>query len=100
MRTKAESIAARLAAATGSEVHRTEGPAGVRLEANLPPELSEAAHEIVLSAIAEADAYGHERTEDRGYVWALVHETPNENPAAADTAPGVANAQPSEGAST
>ncbi|MGI5143300.1 hypothetical protein [Streptomyces sp. CA-106110] len=101
MRSKAESIAARLAAAAGSEVHRTTGPAGIRLEADLPPELSEAAHEIVLSAIAEADAYGHERTGDRNYVWAMVHgENPNENPAAADTAPRVVSTQPSEGAST
>lgn len=72
MRPKAESIAARLADATGAEVRREEVPGGVRLEADLPRELSETTRRAVLAAIADADAYGHRRTGEGDRLWALV----------------------------
>ncbi|GHE64566.1 hypothetical protein [Streptomyces capitiformicae] len=81
MRPKVESIAARLAVAARSEVRREEVPAGVRLEVDLPREqLSETARKTVLAAIADADAYGHERTGEGDYLWALVINKAEQSP--------------------
>ncbi|MGW0845909.1 hypothetical protein ACWD26_38395 [Streptomyces sp. NPDC002787] len=80
MRPKAESIAARLADATGAEVRREEVPGGVRLEVDLRPELSEASRRAVLDAITDADAYGHGRTGERDRLWALVIDKAEESP--------------------
>lgn len=80
MRPKAESIAARLAVATGAEVRREEVPAGVRLEVDLPRERSETARRAVLAAIADADAYGHGRTGEDDRLWALVINKAEQSP--------------------
>ncbi|MFI6354379.1 hypothetical protein ACIBJF_17355 [Streptomyces sp. NPDC050743] len=89
MRPKVESIAARLAAATGSEVHREEIPAGVRLVVDLPPELGEVERKEVLAALASADEYGHRRTDGGDSVWALVHsDTTEHKPGDRVTGPG------------
>jgi hypothetical protein len=78
VRPQVESIAARLAEATGVDVHREEVPGGVRLQVDLPRELSETTRTAVLAAIADADAYGHGRTGERDRLWALVVDKPNE----------------------
>ncbi|WP_216590271.1 hypothetical protein [Streptomyces brasiliscabiei] len=80
MRPKAESIAARLAAATGAEVRSAEFPLGVRLEVALPRELSETSRRAVLATIADADAYGHRRTDESDHLWALVLDKAAESP--------------------
>lgn len=80
MRPKAESIAARLSDATGAEVRREEIPFGVRLEVDLPQELSETSRGAVLATIATADAYGHRRTGEGDRLWALVFIKAEQNP--------------------
>ncbi|MDT0573982.1 hypothetical protein RM704_42160 [Streptomyces sp. DSM 3412] len=80
MRPKAECIAARLAVATGAEVRRQESAAGVRLEVDLPQELSAASRRAVLAAIADADAYGHRRTGESDHLWALVIDKAEQSP--------------------
>ncbi|WP_416985643.1 hypothetical protein [Streptomyces sp. T028] len=77
---KAERIAARLAAATGSEVHRKGEPDGIRLEAGLSPDLSETGRKAVLAVIADTDAYGHERTAEGDRLWALIRNKAEQNP--------------------
>ncbi len=57
-----------------------KAPAGVRLEVNLPRNLSEASRSAVLAAIADADAYGHRRTGESDCLWALVIHEAEENP--------------------
>lgn len=69
---KVETIAVRLAVATGSEVRRNEVTAGIRLEADLPQNLSETRREAVLAVVADADTYGHERTADGDRLWVLI----------------------------
>ncbi|MBZ3906648.1 hypothetical protein [Streptomyces griseiscabiei] len=81
MRPKAESIAARLTDATGAEVRSAEFPLGVRLEVDLPRELSETSRRAVLAAIADADVYGHRRTGEGDHLWALVLNKATESPA-------------------
>ena len=80
MRPKVESIAARLAVATGSQVRREEDPSGIRLEVDLPQELSETARRTVLAAIADADAYGHGLTGEGDHLWALIIDQAGQNP--------------------
>ena len=80
MRPKVESIAARLAVATGAEVRRKETAVDVRLEVDLPRELSDVARRAVLAAIADADAYGHRRTGESDCLWALVIHRAEQSP--------------------
>ncbi|WP_371578558.1 hypothetical protein [Streptomyces sp. NBC_01314] len=80
MRPKAESIAARLADAAGADVRREEVPGGVRLEVDLPRDLSETKRRAVLAAIADADAYGHGRTGEGDCLWALVTNQAEQSP--------------------
>jgi hypothetical protein len=77
---KAKSIAARLAEATGADVRREEASVGIRLEVDLPRDLSEASRRAVLAAIANAEAYGHRRTGDSDCLWALVIHEAEEDP--------------------
>lgn len=76
MRARVSSIAARLYAATGgTEVVRTVLPDGsVRLEVAIPPGISPAGRRAVLAALADADGYGHGRTEDAEHVWATIDQ--------------------------
>lgn len=86
---KVESTAVRLAVATGSEVRRKQVPAGIRLEADLPQHLDEPRRKAVLAAVADTDAYGHERTAEGDRLWVLIrNEAEQDTPATADTAPG------------
>ena len=74
MRARVSHIAARLLAATGgNEVAHTELPGGsVRLEVVIPPNITSTARYEVLAVLAEADSYGHGRTEDAERVWATI----------------------------
>lgn len=69
---KVESIAVRLAVATGCDVRRNEIAGGIRLEADLPAYLSEPRRKVVLAVVADADTYGHERTADGDRLWVLI----------------------------
>lgn len=69
--TQGAALAGMLAAATGSEARTTVTKAGaVRIEADLPAEMSPTTRIAVLTALAIADRYGHARTEDSDSVWA------------------------------
>ncbi|MFJ2023364.1 hypothetical protein ACIODW_06030 [Streptomyces sp. NPDC087897] len=73
-----------LAAATDCEPREIAGLDVFRVEADLPAELTEAAHAAVLAALATADRYGHTLTRTSEYVWAEisreVNVTPTESP--------------------
>ncbi len=67
--TQTAAIVGMLAAATGAEPTTDETPRRVRIEATLPEPITPAARLAVLTALATADRYGHERTEQRSVVW-------------------------------
>lgn len=75
MRARISHIAARLLAATGgNEVVRSNLPnGGVHLEVVIPEGITPAGRRAVLAALADADSYGHGRTEDREHVWANIN---------------------------
>jgi hypothetical protein len=69
-------IAARLTAATDSEVRRIElGHSGIRLEVTVPDDLSGPRRSALLQALGDADHYGHDLTADGGRVWAEIDRT-------------------------
>jgi hypothetical protein len=70
MHAQAAALAGMLAAATGSEPRTEETDRGVRIEADLPAELSSTTRTAILTALAIADRYGHARTDDSDTVWA------------------------------
>lgn len=60
-----------LAAATGNEARTEHTAAGaLRIEADLPAELTPTARTAILAALAIADRYGHARTDTTDTVWA------------------------------
>ncbi|MER5384266.1 hypothetical protein ABT040_29010 [Streptomyces sp. NPDC002688] len=73
MRSRVEGIAARLSRALKTPVRRAEGPNGIRLEADLPPDLTETERKVTLAAISDADSFGHERTRRGDLVWAFIN---------------------------
>ncbi|MEU0786696.1 hypothetical protein ABZ341_34650 [Streptomyces sp. NPDC006173] len=59
-----------------TEVRRIQSTQGIRLEADLPPDLTEENRKATLAAISAADSFGHERTGHGDLVWAHVnHES-------------------------
>lgn len=68
----AVALAGMLAAATSSEPRITEQPGAVRIEVDLPPEISPVTRTTILTSLGTADRYGHDRTEDGDSVWAEV----------------------------
>ncbi|MEU6342235.1 hypothetical protein ABZ883_14985 [Streptomyces sp. NPDC046977] len=73
MRPRIESIAARLLAATGTEVERAEDADGVRLTVPVPADIDDTQRAFLLAALADADGYGHEQTADgTERAWALI----------------------------
>ncbi|MEU7240364.1 hypothetical protein [Streptomyces sparsogenes] len=68
---RAESIAAQLAALTGSTPRVSVGAGRTRIEADLPPVLSDASRHMLYATLASADDYGHEPV--GGYVWVELH---------------------------
>ncbi|MFJ2646438.1 hypothetical protein ACIO1C_06890 [Streptomyces sp. NPDC087420] len=68
---QAAALVGMLAAATGGEPRTTGTEAGaVRIEADLPEQLSPATRNAILAALATADRYGHTHTDDGDTVWA------------------------------
>ncbi|MDX2922826.1 hypothetical protein PV370_33745 [Streptomyces sp. NE06-03C] len=66
-----------LTAATGTEPRVATDLDVLRVEADLPAELSATAHAAVLAALATADRYGHTRTRTAEYVWAEISREAN-----------------------
>ncbi|MFI8310237.1 hypothetical protein ACIGBK_06420 [Streptomyces microflavus] len=61
-----------LTAAIGTEPRVADTEAGIRVEADLPTELTEAEHAAVLAALATADHFGHTLTRTAEFVWAEI----------------------------
>ncbi|NWF30663.1 hypothetical protein HW130_31180 [Streptomyces sp. PKU-EA00015] len=61
-----------LAAATSSEPRITETPNAIRIEVNLPQELSHVTRSTILTSLGAADRYGHDRTDGGDSVWAEI----------------------------
>ncbi|MDQ0812967.1 hypothetical protein QFZ63_004681 [Streptomyces sp. B3I7] len=59
---RAVALAAGLTAVTGREARTEELPGRVRVTAALPERLTEAARRSLLTALADADRYGHDVT--------------------------------------
>ncbi|MEU3462624.1 hypothetical protein ABZ721_22120 [Streptomyces sp. NPDC006733] len=89
MRARVSHIAARLSAATGgNEVARTELPGGaVRLDVVIPADISSAGRYVVLAALADADGYGHGRTESEERVWATIDPGTSHDPYQSNRSP-------------
>jgi hypothetical protein len=68
----AVALAGMLAAATSSEPRITETTGAVRIEVDLPAELSAVARSTILTTLGTADRYGHDRTDGGDSVWAEV----------------------------
>lgn len=69
---RAVALAGMLAAATSSEPRITTTPGAIRIEVDLPEQLSTATRSTILTTLGAADRYGHDRTEDRDSVWAEI----------------------------
>lgn len=68
---QAAALAGMLAAATGNEPRIEHTGAGaLRIEADLPDELTPTTRTAILTALAIADRYGHARTDTTDTVWA------------------------------
>lgn len=68
--TQAAALVGMLTAATGTDPQTTDGAGVIRIEADLPEELSPTTRTAILTALAIADRYGHTRTDDSDTVWA------------------------------
>ncbi|MDQ1009839.1 hypothetical protein QFZ82_004324 [Streptomyces sp. V4I23] len=68
----AVALAGMLAAATSSKPRITETPNAIRIEVNLPQELSNVTRSTILTSLGTADRYGHDRTDDGDSVWAEI----------------------------
>ncbi|MFJ9635101.1 hypothetical protein [Streptomyces sp. NPDC101178] len=66
-----------LTAAIGTEPRMADTEAGIRVEADLPTELTEAEHAAVLAALATADHFGHTVTRTAEFVWAEISREAN-----------------------
>ncbi|MEV1046728.1 hypothetical protein [Streptomyces sp. NPDC049916] len=76
-----------LTAAIDTEPRVTDTATGIRIEADLPVELTETEHAAVLAALATADRFGHSLTRTTEFVWAEISSevtmTTTESPDAA-----------------
>jgi hypothetical protein len=61
-----------LAAATSSEPRITVTPGAIRIEVDLPEQLTTATRSTILTTLGAADRYGHDRTADGNSVWAEI----------------------------
>ncbi|ORT58492.1 hypothetical protein [Streptomyces sp. CB03238] len=71
-RTRAAVLAAHFAAMAGREPQARETPEVIRIEVAMPVRLSEPGRRALLSALADADRYGHDITVDGATVWAEI----------------------------
>ncbi|WSI47729.1 hypothetical protein OG366_09455 [Streptomyces cyaneofuscatus] len=69
---RAAALTGMLTAAIGTEPRVADTEAGIRVEADLPTELTEAEHTAVLAALATADHFGHTLTRTAEFVWAEI----------------------------
>ncbi len=69
---QAVALAVMLAAATGSAPRVTKTRAAVRVEVDLPSELSAVTRSTILTALGTADRYGHNCTEAGDSVWGEI----------------------------
>ena len=74
----AVALASRLSAATSSDPRITETADAIRIEVDLPADLSAVTRSAILRTLSAADRYGHDRTENGDIVWAEIYreETP------------------------
>ncbi|MFG2500023.1 hypothetical protein ACGFSB_17655 [Streptomyces sp. NPDC048441] len=70
--TEAAHLAALLTAATGHEPRITGAGELIRIEVDLPDELSETASRTILAALGSATRFGYERADGHAYVWATL----------------------------
>nr|WP_232790278.1 hypothetical protein [Streptomyces sp. SolWspMP-sol2th] len=71
-RARAAALTGMLTAAIGIEPRVVDTAAGIRVEADLPTELTETEHTAVLAALATADHFGHTLTRTAEFVWAEI----------------------------
>ncbi|MFD8088575.1 hypothetical protein [Streptomyces malaysiensis] len=71
---RVESLAARLAALTGNQPRVTVDGLRTRIEADLPPSLSNAECRMLYLALADTDHCGINRD---GYAWAEINDLPD-----------------------
>lgn len=69
---RALEIAGRLTAAIGTETRTTETPDAVRVEVDVPDEVSSELLTAIVDALSLADRYGHDFTATSNVAWAEV----------------------------
>ncbi|MGC5344981.1 hypothetical protein ACPXCE_11920 [Streptomyces sp. DT24] len=70
------SLARMLAAATRSEPRVTETPTKIRIEADLPDQVSGVMRATILRALSSAPRFGHDRAQDSETIWAEIDKEP------------------------
>ncbi|WP_405616555.1 hypothetical protein [Streptomyces sp. NBC_00076] len=54
--------------------HTEEFPDRIRVRITLPPHLPDGRRRALLTALADADRYGHDVTADRSVIWVEVND--------------------------
>ena len=67
---RAREVAALLTAATGTEARTTETPDAIRIEVDVPAEITTELLTDLVTALGTADRYGHDHTSAIGVAWA------------------------------
>ena len=69
---RAAHLVAVLTTATRSEARTTETAGLIRIEVDIPEDLSETAHAMILSALSTAEQFGYERVGGHAHVWVAL----------------------------
>lgn len=73
---RARDVAERLGAVTGTEVRTTRTPGAIRVEVDVPAEITTESLLALVDALGAADRYGHDRTPTAGVAWAEITRLP------------------------
>jgi hypothetical protein len=73
---RAREVAEQLTAATGTEARTTETPDAIRVEVEVPDEVTAELLAALVKALTAADRYGHDRTATTGVAWAEIARLP------------------------
>ena len=71
-KSRAVALAAQLTALAGNVAHTEEFRDRIHVRITLPPHLPDGRRRALLTALADADRYGHDVTADRSVIWVEV----------------------------
>ncbi len=73
---RAREIAEQLTAATGTEARTRQTPDAIRVEVDVPAEITAELLIAIVTALGIGDRYGHDHTPTAGVAWAEVAKLP------------------------